>query len=258
MQFRSKPLLTLAVLGGLALAGLVPYQLFEDELTAFVQRSEPSSETTISVPAQTEASTDLRSTPGERTLPEATGDFDFWVLALSWSPSYCESEGERASRRQCGRGGPKGFVVHGLWPQYRGGGYPADCPSSEPGRISQQTYAAIRDLIPTIGLAGHQWRKHGTCTGLNPNDYFRVTRAAYERVRIPSRLGGGAVSPGRAEEAFVRLNRGLGHDGLAVTCDRRYLREVRICLDKSLNFIACPAVDRRACNLKEPLMPVRR
>ncbi len=258
MRFRSKRLLALLVLGGLALAGLVPYQFFEDELATFVQGGESSLEAPSSTSAEARTPDNLRSTTGDRDLPRPSDEFDFWVLALSWSPSYCASEGERANRRQCGQGGPKGFVVHGLWPQYRGGRYPSDCPSSESGRVSQQVYAGIRDLIPTIGLAGHEWRKHGTCTGLSQTDYFRMTRAAYEKVRMPTNLAGGAVSPAKAEEAFVRLNRGLEHNGLAVTCDRRYLRDVRICLDKALNFIACPAVDRRACNLKQPLMPNRR
>ena len=47
------------------------------------------------------------------------GQFDFYVLSLSWSPSFCESAGERGTppREQCGAR-PYSFVVHGLWPQY--------------------------------------------------------------------------------------------------------------------------------------------
>ena len=52
----------------------------------------------------------------------APGEFDFYVLSLSWSPSFCEAAQERgnSSRNQqiqCG-GRPYAFVVHGLWPQY--------------------------------------------------------------------------------------------------------------------------------------------
>nr|WP_256478354.1 ribonuclease T2 [Notoacmeibacter sp. MSK16QG-6] len=254
----AKSIIALLVLCGLAVAGIVPYDVLEDQLNAVVGENFSRADATVSTSSEDDAAGNLRSTKSSTdNLPVSTGDFDFWVLALSWSPSYCASEGEKASRRQCGRGGPKGFVVHGLWPQYEGGKYPSNCQSSEPGRISQQVYAGISDLIPTIGLAGHEWRKHGTCTELSPTDYFRVTRAAFEKIRMPTRLGGGAVSPAEAEEAFIRLNRGLNRNGIAVTCDRRYVRDVRICMDKSLNFIACPAVDRRACNMKQALMPKR-
>src|SRR4029077_16012103 len=57
------------------------------------------------------------------------GKFDFYVLALSWSPSFCEASRERPANRtpdqQCGAR-PYSFVVHGLWPQYERG-FPSNC-----------------------------------------------------------------------------------------------------------------------------------
>ena len=53
----------------------------------------------------------------------AVGEFDFYVLALSWSPSFCEANAERGggtADQQCGER-PFSFVVHGLWPQYEKG-----------------------------------------------------------------------------------------------------------------------------------------
>src|SRR5215470_7016408 len=47
----------------------------------------------------------------------AAGQFDYYVLALSWSPSFCEIATGNARRQQCGVR-PFSFVVHGLWPQY--------------------------------------------------------------------------------------------------------------------------------------------
>ena len=188
-------------------------------------------------------------------VPQGSG-FDFYVLSLSWSPSYCAAEGERADRRQCGRGGPKGFVVHGLWPQYFRGGYPADCRSGEPERVPQHLLSAQRDLYPSDGLAAHEWRKHGTCSGLSQADYFKVTRMARDKVRIPRSLGG-TVSAPETENAFIVANRGLDPDEIAVDCDRTYLREVQICFDKALEFTACPGVDRRGCRAGRMLMPAK-
>ncbi|MCC2111314.1 MAG: hypothetical protein KDJ16_04705, partial [Hyphomicrobiales bacterium] len=53
----------------------------------------------------------------------APGDFDYYVLSLSWSPSYCEAEGD-PREPQCRKERPSrryAFVVHGLWPQYERG-----------------------------------------------------------------------------------------------------------------------------------------
>src|SRR6478752_5799189 len=54
------------------------------------------------------------------------GDFDFYVLALSWSPGFCETAGSGRERDQCKDGAGLGFVVHGLWPQNERG-FPSEC-----------------------------------------------------------------------------------------------------------------------------------
>ncbi|PHP68220.1 ribonuclease [Zhengella mangrovi] len=203
-------------------------------------------------PVQTDAN--LRSTRDRSADGAAAGDFDFYVLALSWSPSYCKAQGDRADRRQCGRNGPAGFVVHGLWPQ-KERGYPADCRSSEPDWVPRDVLSSVRDLFPTDGLAAHEWRKHGTCSGLTQRGYFDLTRKARERVRVPPGLGGGSTSPKEVENAFIRSNRGLDADEIAVDCDGQFIREVRICLSTSLDFVACPQVDRSGCRAPRRLMP---
>src|SRR5215469_4679314 len=56
------------------------------------------------------------------------GQFDFYILSLSWSPSFCAGAAERGARNanvQCGPR-PYSFVVHGLWPQYDKG-FPEYC-----------------------------------------------------------------------------------------------------------------------------------
>jgi len=162
-------------------------------------------------------------------VAEANG-FDFYVLSLSWSPSYCEAEGADANRQQCASGRPYAFVVHGLWPQYETG-YPESCPTDEPS-VADTTLRSLYDLMPSAGLIRHQWRKHGTCSGLSQDDYFAVLRAAREKVAIPAayrRLDAyRSVDPDAVERDFLAANGGLEKEGVAVTCDRRFLREVRI------------------------------
>ncbi|MCB1470594.1 MAG: ribonuclease [Rhizobiaceae bacterium] len=199
------------------------------------------------------------SQPGPQTktpVPSGSG-FDFYVLSLSWSPSYCEAEGRDANRQQCAAGRPYAFVVHGLWPQFERG-FPQDCRSDRPD-VSDITLRSLYDIMPSAGLIRHQWRKHGSCSGLSQNDYFAVLREARERVQIPSafsRLNSyRTVSPLNVEQSFVQSNALLPEDGIAITCDKRYLREVRICMTKQLEFRSCPEVDRRSCRMPKAVMP---
>jgi ribonuclease T2 len=191
-----------------------------------------------------------------RSLPVGTG-FDFYVLSLSWSPSYCEAEGEEANGQQCKSGRPYAFVVHGLWPQYERG-YPENCDTDD-GYVDDGIVRSLRDIMPSGGLIGHQWRKHGSCSGLSQDDYFAVLRAARERVVVPQQFrkldNYLTVPPGDVEKAFLQSNPGLAAKGSAVTCDDRYLREVRLCMTKDLEFRTCPEVDRRACTLPKAVMP---
>lgn len=188
--------------------------------------------------------------------------FDFYVLSLSWSPSYCAAEGDGANPLQCESGRPYAFVVHGLWPQYERG-YPEFCPTDEPGRVPKDLAEAYLDIAPSPALIGHQWRKHGSCTGLSQSDYLALLRAARERVAVPSEFSRLEtplrVTPDAVEQRFMETNPGLRSDGVAITCDRHHLREVRICMTHALDFRACPQVDRRSCRQDEVLMPpVRR
>jgi ribonuclease T2 len=192
----------------------------------------------------------------EPTQETAPGEFDFYVLAISWSPSYCASEGEAADRRQCQADPPHGFIVHGLWPQFETG-WPEFCDPGKDEWVPDELVGQMLDIMPSPGLIGHQWRKHGSCSGLSQEDYFSLTRAAYERVALPRPARqDAAVDPSDVRETVVDANPGLELDGVAVTCDSTYLREVRICLNNELAFRACPEVTQRSCTLAEALMPL--
>lgn len=177
--------------------------------------------------------------------------FDFYVLALSWSPGYCASEGTKADKNQCGEARLYEFVVHGLWPQFETG-YPSDCDSKYPPQLPNATIKENLDIMPSYGLIKHQWRKHGRCSGLSAEDYFDVTRAAFERVSLPPSFNGlqetMSVTPETVEKLFQAENKTIKADGIAVTCKRNYLRDVRICMTKDLaSFRSCPEVDRNHC-----------
>ena len=188
------------------------------------------------------------------------GDFDFYVLSLSWSPGFCDSGGSAKARSQCEPGANLGFVVHGLWPQYERG-FPSDCgPAGRwPSRIALQNVAG---LYPDEGLARYEWRKHGTCSGKSPTDYFADVRRAREAVVIPPSFTNAreaqSWSPIDVQRAFVAANPRLRPGMMAVECTRGDLTEVRLCLSKDLReFVACPEVSRQYCrtgNISVPPM----
>lgn len=194
---------------------------------------------------------------GRASIPIGKG-FDFYVLALSWSPSWCESNDSNGNSGQCARSSGHGLIVHGLWPQYERG-YPQFCQTRQPDRVPQALGRQYVDLIPSMGLIGHQWRKHGTCSGLSQGDYLTVTRAARERLVIPPELASNAdprdLPVSTIEAAFAAKNPGMTPDMIAVTCEGRLLEEIRICFDRELNFRTCPEVDRRACTRDTVLLP---
>jgi ribonuclease T2 len=176
-------------------------------------------------------------------------DFDYYVLALSWSPSWCEAEGGPRDA-QCDPDADRGFVVHGLWPQYETG-WPEWCRTAERNPSRSET-AAMADVMGSGGLAWHQWKKHGRCTGLSSRDYFRLTREAFARVTRPDALRRldepVRIDPDVIEAAFLKANPGAEADGVTVTCRDGRLREVRICLDRSLAFRTCGRDTRRDCS----------
>ncbi|MDH6264409.1 ribonuclease T2 [Bradyrhizobium sp. BR13661] len=191
----------------------------------------------------------------------APGEFDFYVLSLSWSPSFCEEAAERGrgggrSNIQC-EGRPYSFVVHGLWPQYESG-FPEYCQRPSP-RLNRNIVSSMLDLMPAPGLIFNEWDKHGTCSGLDGRNYFETIRKARAAIKIPAEYldlsQAKTVAPGEVEEAFIKANPGLSNAAVSVTCNRTRLSEVRVCLSKDLQFRACEELERRSCRRDQVTMP---
>ncbi len=198
--------------------------------------------------------------PFARAGQDQPGDFDYYVLALSWSPGWCARTGDADGSPQCDAGRGLGWVLHGLWPQYDTG-WPQDCRSGfEPP--SRAATAEMSDIMGSGGSAWHQWRKHGSCTGLDPAEYFDTAREAYDAIVRPQefrRLDRAIRLPAAlVEEAFLRDNPGLAPDGVTITCRDGAIQEVRICLSRDLEPRICGADVVRDCSLGDALMtPIR-
>ena len=189
------------------------------------------------------------------------GQFDFYVLSLSWSPSFCDAVTERspqiaARQPECGQQ-PHAFIVHGLWPQYEHG-FPEFCQNPAP-RLDRNVVSSMIDLMPSPRLIFREWDRHGVCSGLPARAYFETVRKARATVKIPQDYLDAAqpktVSPAEVRDAFVAANPGLPHDGIAVGCDDKRLNAVRICLSKELQFRSCAEIDQHSCQREQVLMP---
>lgn len=195
-----------------------------------------------------------------RAEGERAGDFDYYVLSLSWSSAWCALEGDSRNDPQCDDGRGLTFVLHGLWPQYDDG-WPSYCRTAERDPTRAET-AAIADIMGGAGLAFYQWKKHGRCSGLSAPGYFDTARQAYRRVTVPdffARVSRPLEVPASViEDAFLDANPGLARDQITITCEDGLIQEARICLTPDLDFRRCGADVIRDCRLKDAVLePVR-
>lgn len=187
---------------------------------------------------------------------DVAGRFDYYVLALSWQPSWCSRTGDARDAPECRKGSGLAFTVHGLWPQYERG-WPERCTTAERDPARHES-AAMTDIMSSAGLAWYQWQKHGRCSGLSAQDYYTATRKAFEAVTLPQLfddLGRDlSLPPAVVEEAFLEANPRLHPDGVTMTCRDAALAEVRICLTRDLEPRACAPDTRQDCTRGRVLM----
>ncbi len=166
------------------------------------------------------------------------GQFDYYLLTLSWSPEYCHSN---PTNSECRGSRHFGFIVHGLWPEFQKGGYPEHC-SNAPGLTNPSSFL---DIMPDLSLIQHEWTTHGTCSGLSAQDYFNLIRQAFTSIHIPNQFKAPAmtqsVTPLQIKAAFEQSNPKLQDRDIMIQCSGTYLKAVEICLTKSLSPMACPA-----------------
>ncbi|PID36328.1 MAG: ribonuclease T [Rhodobacterales bacterium] len=188
---------------------------------------------------------------------ERAGEFDYYVLAMSWSPNWCALEGEARGSEQCGRN--LGWVLHGLWPQFERG-WPSYCRHNFRAPSRSMT-GAQADLFGTGGAAWYQWKKHGTCSGLAPAAYYDMARRVFEMVQKPEVLDRTqktyALPASVIEAAFLEANPGWEADMLTVTCKAGHIQEARLCLTKDLHPRTCGPEVIRDCTLQDALFEPR-
>ncbi|TCM82668.1 ribonuclease T2 family protein [Rhodovulum steppense] len=195
-----------------------------------------------------------------RAAGEESGNFDYYVLSLSWSPTWCALEGDARGSPQCEPGTGHGWVLHGLWPQYERG-WPSYCPTAEPGPTRAET-RAMADIMGSAGLAWHQWNKHGRCSGLSTSEYYALSRRAYMAVNRPDafrKLSDNVRLPAAVvEETFLQANPTWRPDMLTITCKAGRIQEARLCLTRDMKPRLCGDDVVEDCELRDAQMdPIR-
>ena len=184
---------------------------------------------------------------------EQAGDFDYYVLSLSWSANWCAATGDARDDPQCDAGRGLTWTLHGLWPQHEDG-YPSYCRTGQ-GDPSRGETAGMADIMGGAGLAFYEWKKHGRCSGLSAKDYFATSRRAYDGVTIPpifARISKDLSVPASViEDAFVEANPRFDRDQITVTCKAGMIQEVRICLTSDLQPRGCGADVVQDCTLMD-------
>ena len=192
------------------------------------------------------------------------GKFDYYLLSLSWSPSYCAGARDSNDPQCSGRGArPYSFVLHGVWPQFEKG-WPQDCQTADRGFVPRPVANRMLDIMPSDKLVFHEYRKHGTCSGLGVDGYFDMARSLYNKVKIPARYAAITdprtfVSTPEVLADFLAANPGMKSDGIAVSCGGPgpRLQEIRICFDKGGNFRSCGRNENqsRMCSSQRVYLP---
>lgn len=183
------------------------------------------------------------------------GKFDYYVMSLSWSPDYCayiESKG-KTDPNQCTDGKKLGFVLHGLWPQYIKG-FPSDCTTEKMPADVIENYTG---LYPSEKLYSHEWEKHGTCSGLTPEQYLTLTKQLKDALVIPANYLD-PIQPFRTsidelKKDFIAANPRFNDKSLAPACSGsgRFLQELRVCYNKDGQVAECSpevlGLSRKSC-----------
>jgi ribonuclease T2 len=185
---------------------------------------------------------DVAASSGQHQT-DAAGQFDFYLLNLSWSPEFCHSHPTAA---ECAMHST--FVLHGLWPQNNDGTWPQNC-SNAPGPANPSKY---KDIYPDLSLLRHEWAKHGTCSGLSPDEYFSAARKAFRSVKVPPRLAElqsqTSMPPDQILALFTANDPQIPQSAMALSCGNNHLTAFEVCLDKKFQPIACGGV--RSCRAK--------
>lgn len=195
--------------------------------------TDPPTSTPSPIPPSSTPTSTTSMSQVDMLVDQLTGDFDYFLLAFAWEPDYCATS-DNPDPQSCTPGMKLGFILHGLWPTYVVG-WPSYCSTES---ISSELITEFPGLFPTDFLYLHEWEKHGTCTGLDPEEYFLLSQELKQTITIPEAFIS-PQEPFRMDEKgmidlFVDVNPAYGRESFTVYCSGggQYLSEIYVCISR--------------------------
>ncbi len=173
-------------------------------------------------------------------------DFDFYVLSMSFQPEFCYQHRNDSfpgceNPRELWR---SSLTLHGLWPEDNDGTWPSTCTKEKfnPKTVADLGPDRFATLWPNVKASehskahyafwGHEWSKHGTCTGLSQDEYFDTALKHFLPTPSIVREKYGKELPASDLLKAYRVDQSYDGGDVVLVCSGggRYLSEVRICV----------------------------
>lgn len=177
---------------------------------------------------------------------------DFWVYSVTWQPTFCLMRPDTPGCDQA----PQRLLSHGIWPYSKSNEnfsnrHPQFCTSSPSCNKDACTMneeqieqvlanAPLRGLVTKEpkGMFAHEWRKHGTCSGVTMTEYFQALVDLRQKVVVIKDPGAFDAMIGQATE-FSRIREAFPAN-TAFRCykdqaGKQYLHEVFYLIDRQGN-----------------------
>lgn len=165
----------------------------------------------------------------------------YYLLAISWTPQWCRTIGQKGTEQPVECGKSLGFTLHGLWPNGVAPPYPRYC--RPVGGLDAGLVRRMYCRTPSAELLQHEWQAHGACAWPDARAYFADSAKLFDRVVLPKveAIPAGERTAGALRAAFIAKNPWLRRETIFVATNKAEdLTEVRLCYDLKYRPAACP------------------
>ncbi|KAL5562268.1 hypothetical protein UlMin_032015 [Ulmus minor] len=194
---------------------------------------------------------------------KAPREFDYFALALQWPATYCRRTRHCCSSNACCRGSnaPTEFTIHGLWPDYNDGTWPACCTRKS---FNEKEISTLHDALekywPSLSCgksknchgtkgsfwAHEVWEKHGTCSSPVVHDeynYFLTALNIYFKYNVTKVLNEAGYVPSNTEKypvgGIISAIQNAFQSTPELVCKNGEIEELRICFYKDFKPRDC-------------------
>ncbi|GAB2226365.1 hypothetical protein Droror1_Dr00022169 [Drosera rotundifolia] len=204
-------------------------------------------------------------------------EFDYFALALQWPGTVCRGTRHCCSSNACCRRSNdlNEFTIHGLWPDYNDGTWPACCSNS---RFDIKKISTLHDALnhywPSMSCSspstchGHKgsfwahevtvnqqlYQKHGTCSYpviRDEYDYFLRTLNVYFKYNVTSVLNEAGYVPSNSEKyplgGIVSAIENAFHATPLLVCSKDAIEELHLCYYKNFEPRDCAHSSKSSC-----------